>query len=84
MWLRQRLAKANVNVLTIKPGFVDTPMTAAIPAKGALWAKPDAIADGIVTAIDRGRNIVYLPWFWRWIMLLIRHIPEPLFKKLKL
>jgi short-subunit dehydrogenase len=82
--LRQRLAKAGVNVLTIKPGFVDTPMTAAIPNKGALWAKPDAIADGIVKAIDRGRNVVYLPWFWRWIMLVIRHIPEPLFKKLKL
>jgi len=82
--LRQRLAKAGVNVLTIKPGFVDTPMTASIANKGALWAKPDAIADGIVRAIDRGRNIVYLPWFWRWIMLVIRHIPEPLFKKLKL
>jgi len=82
--LRQRLAKAGVNVLTVKPGFVDTPMTASIPNKGALWAKPDAIADGIVKAIDGGRNIVYLPWFWRWIMLVIRHIPEPLFKKLKL
>ncbi len=82
--LRQRLAKANVNVLTIKPGFVDTPMTAGIANKGALWAQPDRIAAGIVKAIDRGRNIVYLPWFWRWIMLVIRHIPEPLFKKLKL
>ena len=82
--LRQRLAKANVDVLTIKPGFVDTPMTAGIADKGALWAQPDAIAAGIVKAIDRRRNIVYLPWFWRWIMLVIRHIPEPLFKKLKL
>lgn len=82
--LRQRLAKANVDVLTIKPGFVDTPMTAGIANKGALWAQPDAIAAGIVKAIDRRRNIVYLPWFWRWIMLVIRHIPEPLFKKLKL
>jgi short-subunit dehydrogenase len=82
--LRQRLAKANVNVLTIKPGFVDTPMTAGIASKGALWAQPDRIAAGIVKAIDGGRNIVYLPWFWRWIMLVIRHIPEPVFKKLKL
>jgi decaprenylphospho-beta-D-erythro-pentofuranosid-2-ulose 2-reductase len=82
--LRQRLAKANVDVLTIKPGFVDTPMTAGIANKGALWAQPDAIAAGIVKAIERRRNIVYLPWFWRWIMLVIRHIPEPLFKKLKL
>ncbi len=82
--LRQRLAKANVDVLTIKPGFVDSPMTAGIANKGALWAKPDAIAAGIVKAIERRRNIVYLPWFWRWIMLVIRHIPEPIFKKLKL
>jgi len=82
--LRQRLARANVTVLTIKPGFVDTPMTAGIANKGALWARPERIAAGIVKAIDGGRNIVYLPWFWRWIMLVIRHIPEPLFKKLKL
>jgi len=82
--LRQRLAKANVGVLTIKPGFVDTPMTAAFPNKGALWAQPERVADGIVKAIGRRRNVVYLPWFWRWIMLVIRHIPEPLFKKLKL
>jgi len=82
--LRQRLAKSGVTVLTIKPGFVDTPMTAAIANKGALWAQPDRVAAGIVQAIDRGRNIVYLPWFWRWIMLVIRHIPEPLFKRMKL
>jgi short-subunit dehydrogenase len=82
--LRQRLAKSNVGVLTIKPGFVDTPMTADVANKGALWANPDRIAAGIVSAIDRRRNIVYLPWFWRWIMLVIRHIPEPLFKRLKL
>jgi decaprenylphospho-beta-D-erythro-pentofuranosid-2-ulose 2-reductase len=82
--LRQRLAKAGVAVLTIKPGFVDTPMTAAIPNKGALWAQPDRVAAAIVKAIDGGRNIVYVPWFWRWIMLVIRHIPEPLFKRMKL
>jgi len=82
--LRQRLAKVHVNVLTIKPGFVDTPMTAGIANKGALWAKPEQIAAGIVRAIDRGRSVVYLPWFWRWIMLVIRHVPEPLFKRIKL
>lgn len=82
--LRQRLAKSNVQVLTVKPGFVDTPMTAGIANKGPLWAKPDRIAAGIVRAIDRRRNVVYLPWFWELIMLVIRHIPEPIFKKLKL
>ncbi len=82
--LRQRLAKANVDVLTIKPGFVDTPMTAAIANKGALWAKPEQVAEGIVRAIEQRRSVVYLPWFWWGIMLIIRHIPEFAFKKLKL
>ena len=81
--LRNRLSKVGVQVLTIKPGFVDTPMTAAFP-KGALWAKPDAIARGIVRAIDRRRDEVYLPGFWRLIMLVIRHVPERIFKRLSL
>ena len=81
--LRNRLAKQGVQVLTIKPGFVDTPMTAALP-KGALWAKPDAIACGIVHAIDTKRDEVYLPGFWRLIMTIIKHIPERVFKKLSL
>lgn len=81
--LRNRLAKKGVQVVTIKPGFVDTPMTAAFP-KGALWAKPDAIARGIVRAIDRNADEVYLPGFWRLIMFIIRHIPERVFKKLSL
>ncbi|MEJ1995129.1 MAG: acetoacetyl-CoA reductase, partial [Limibacillus sp.] len=70
-------------VITIKPGFVDTPMTAAF-CKGPLWASQDSFAMGIVEAIDKRKDVVYLPWFWRWIMLVIRLIPEPLFKRLKL
>lgn len=81
--LRNRLAKRGVQVLTIKPGFVDTPMTAAFK-KGALWAQPADVARGIVAAIDQGRDEVYLPGFWRLIMLVIRHIPESIFKKLSL
>ena len=81
--LRNRLAKKGVQVLTIKPGFVDTPMTAAFP-KGALWAQPADVARGILAAVDRGRDEVYLPGFWRLIMLVIRHIPEAIFKKLSL
>ena len=81
--LRNRLAKKSVQVLTIKPGFVDTPMTAAFP-KGALWAQPADVARGIVAAIDAGKDEVYLPGFWRLIMLVIRHIPEFIFKKLSL
>lgn len=81
--LRQRLTKVGVNVLTIKPGFVDTPMTRDFK-KGALWATPEGIARGIVRATDRGRSVVYLPWFWLPIMLIIRHVPEFVFKRAKL
>lgn len=81
--LRNRLAPRGVQVLTIKPGFVDTPMTAAF-RKGPLWASPDTIAAGIVGAVARRKDVVYLPWFWRGIMLIIRSIPERVFKKLKL
>jgi decaprenylphospho-beta-D-erythro-pentofuranosid-2-ulose 2-reductase len=81
--LRQRLYKAGVAVVTIKPGFVDTPMTAAFP-KGPLWAKPGQIANGIVRAVDRPGTVLYLPAFWRLIMLIIRCIPESVFRRLTL
>jgi hypothetical protein len=81
--LRQRLYKSNVAVITVKPGFVDTPMTAAFP-KGPLWAKPQQVAAGIVRAIDRSSTVVYLPGFWRLIMLVIRAIPEGVFRRLSL
>lgn len=81
--LRQRLQKSGVNVITIKPGFVDTPMTKDFP-KGALWAQPDAVAKGIVNAIDKDKSVVYLPWFWWAIMLIIKHVPEFVFKRVKL
>ena len=82
--LRQRLATSGVNVLTIKPGFVDTPMTASIANKGALWARPERVAADIVKAIDAHRKVIYVPWFWRWILLVIRSVPETIFSKLKL
>jgi decaprenylphospho-beta-D-erythro-pentofuranosid-2-ulose 2-reductase len=81
--LRQRLAKKGVHVITVKPGFVDTPMTAHLP-KGPLWAKPEQVAKDIRRAIDKGQRIVYTPGFWRFIMLIIKHIPEFVFVKLKL
>lgn len=82
--LRNRLAKANVDVVTIKPGFVDTPMTAEFNKKGPLWAKPEQIAKGIVNAMQKGKGEVYLPWFWWGIMLIIKHIPENIFKRMSL
>lgn len=81
--LRNRLNDAGVNVLDIKPGFVDTPMTKDFE-KGVLWAKPDVVAKGIVSGIDKNKFVIYTPSFWRIIMLVIRNIPEFLFKKLSL
>ena len=81
--LRNRLYSAGVNVLDIKPGFVDTPMTAEFP-KGALWAQPEDIAKSIIKGIEKNRQTLYSPWFWWGIMLIIRSIPETLFKRLKL
>lgn len=81
--LRQRLAKRGVNVLTIKPGFVDTPMTAAFK-KGVLWAQPSSVATLIVKAIEQQKSVVYVPGFWRLIMAVIQHIPEFIFKRIKL
>lgn len=81
--LRQRLATVGVNVLTIKPGFVDTPMTASFK-KGLLWAQPDTVAQQIVKAIDQKKAVVYVPGFWRWIMLIIQHIPNIIFNRIKL
>jgi len=81
--LRNRLHPEGIHVLTIKPGFVDTPMTRDFP-KGPLWVGPDVIARGILRAVDRRRDVVYLPWFWRPIMAIIKAIPESLFKRMKL
>lgn len=80
--LRQRLHKSGVKVLLVKPGFVDTPMTAAFK-KGPLWATPERVAKDIVRAIERGKAVIYTPWWWRWIMLVIRLIPEPIFVRLR-
>jgi short-subunit dehydrogenase len=81
--MRNRLSKVGVTVLTIKPGLVDTPMTAGLP-KNFLFADPAVVGTRIFNAIMRGKEIVYVPWFWRWIMLIIRTIPESVFKRMKL
>ncbi len=81
--LGQRLRPAGVNVLVIKPGFVDTPMTAAFK-KGALWATPDKVAAGILKAIGKRKAVAYLPGFWWAIMMIIKNIPEFVFRRIKL
>lgn len=81
--LRHRLSARGVRVITILPGFVDTPMTASF-AKGPLWASADRVAVEIEHALEGGFGAIYTPWFWRWIMLVIRHVPERIFVRTKL
>lgn len=77
--LRQRLHKSGVAVLTIKPGFVDTPMTKEF-RKGMLWASPASVAARIVKAIDNRDDVLYVPWFWWWVMTIIKALPERFLK----
>lgn len=82
--LRARLFKVGVHVITIKPGFVDTPMTKGLPLPAALLAKPEQVAQRIVSGIERNTATLYAPSFWALIMLIIRCIPQPIFKRLNL
>ena len=81
--VRNRIDRAGVQVLTIRPGFVSTPMTAHLP-QGPLFASPEQVARGIVKAIAARKDVVYVPGFWRPIMFIIRSVPEFVFKKLNL
>lgn len=83
--IAHRLAAAGAHAVVVKPGFIDTPMTAHIEGRGGpLWAKPDAVARVIRKAANGGAPIVYAPWFWRLILLIIRLAPAPIFHKTKL
>jgi decaprenylphospho-beta-D-erythro-pentofuranosid-2-ulose 2-reductase len=82
--LRNRLFRSGVHVLTIKPGFVDTPMTAALPKGGPLWAKPEAIAVAIDRGVRRRADEIYAPAFWRLIMAVIKGLPSAVIKRMSL
>jgi decaprenylphospho-beta-D-erythro-pentofuranosid-2-ulose 2-reductase len=79
--VRNRVDRSGVHVLTIRPGFVDTPMTAHLP-KGVLFASPARVARGILNAIEKRRDSVYVPRFWALIMLAVRLVPQWIFKRL--
>ena len=81
--LRNRMFHAGVHVLTVKPGFVDTAMTWGLDGM-FLMASPETVGRRIVRAIEKRRNVLYVPWFWRYIMLIIRHIPESVFKRMRM
>lgn len=82
--LRHRLSRAGVNVTLVKPGFVDTPMTAGLAKGGPLWAQPEKVAQDIRGAMDRGAAVIYTPWFWRWIMTIIVAVPDAIFRRTRL
>jgi decaprenylphospho-beta-D-erythro-pentofuranosid-2-ulose 2-reductase len=82
--IAHRLARSGARAVLIKPGFVDTPMTAGIANKGLLWAKPEGIASTIVAAAERGGPVVYAPAFWRAIMFVVRNVPSAIFHKTRL
>lgn len=81
--LRNRLFKSGVKVLTVKPGLVSTAMTDHL-TKNRLFASSERVADDVIEAMDKGKDVVYTPKFWRWMMLIIKMIPEAIFKRLKL
>ena len=79
--LRNRLYESHVHVLTVKPGFVATKMTEGMDLPDKLTAQPEAVAKDIYNAQQNGRNVLYTKWIWRWVMLIIKMIPEWMFKK---
>ena len=81
---RFALRGGRLRAVVVKPGFVDTPMTEGLKKGGPLWATPDRVAAVIRQAADRGGPVVYAPWFWRFILLVIRLVPSPVFHRTKL
>ena len=82
--LRNRLTASGVHVITVKPGFVRTCMTDGIDLPAWLTAAPEEVADAVAKAIHRRRDVVYVRRIWRLVMLIIRIMPESIFKRMKL
>jgi decaprenylphospho-beta-D-erythro-pentofuranosid-2-ulose 2-reductase len=82
--LRNRLYHKGAHVLTVQPGFVYTRMTEGMPLPKPLTATPEMVAAEVYNATLKKKNVIFVKWMWRWIMLIIRNIPESVFKKMKL
>ncbi|EDP64909.1 acetoacetyl-CoA reductase [alpha proteobacterium BAL199] len=82
--LAHRFAGTPVTVVAVKPGFVDTPMTAHVQKGGPLWATPERVAEDIERAIAKRRPVVYTPWFWWGVMLIIRNLPRMIFNRMNI
>jgi len=82
--LRNKLYHSNVHVMTVLPGFVYTKMTEHLKLPKLLTAKPEEVADEVYKGVTTKKNVLYVKWFWRWIMLIITSVPEAVFKTKKL
>ena len=83
--LSARLASKGVTVLCVKPGPADSAMTWGLfPLSSPLLARPERVAKDVLTALSRGRSVVYTPWFWRPVMAVFRALPAAIFRRLPL
>lgn len=82
--LRNKLYHSGVHVVTVLPGFVYTKMTEHLSLPKLLTAQPSEVADAVYEAVVKRKNVIYVKWFWRWIMTIIKAVPEPVFKTKKL
>ena len=82
--LRNRLYDAQVHVLTVKPGFVATKMTEGMDLPEKLTAQPEEVAEDIYNAQQKNKNVLYTKWIWKWMMLIIKMIPEWMFKRMSI
>jgi short-subunit dehydrogenase len=82
--LRNRLFRSGVHVMSVQPGFVNTRMTQHLTLPPLLTAQPEQVADAVFKAVQRKKNVLFVKWPWKYIMLIIKSIPESIFKKLKL
>jgi decaprenylphospho-beta-D-erythro-pentofuranosid-2-ulose 2-reductase len=82
--LRNRLYHEGVHVVTVQPGFTYTRMTENLQLPKPLTGYPTDIANAVFTAVENKKNVIYVKWMWRWIMFVIRSIPESIFKKMKM
>lgn len=82
--IAHRFAGKGPHIVVVKPGPTDTAMTAGMKKGGLLWSSPERVAAIVRRAADGGAPVVYAPWFWRYIMLVIRFLPASIFNKLNI
>ena len=82
--LRNQMFPLGVHVVSVLPGFIKTKMLQGLKTPAPLTASPNQVARAIIQAVEKKKNVVYVLWMWKWIMLIIKMIPEEIFKKLKL